>query len=124
MSAARGSAARVPESSAGTDAVLRALADPHRRSMLRLVRDGELAAGQIATHFDITQQAVSHHLHVLRRAGLLEERREGTRHLFVLRPQALDPVRDLLADFWPEALGRLKTAVETNRRRTGEPTSP
>ena len=59
------------------DLVLRALADPTRRTMLRLVRSEELAAGQIAEHFPMTQQAVSQHLQVLHRAGLVEERREG-----------------------------------------------
>ncbi len=88
------------------DLVLRALADPTRRTMLHLVRRDELAAGQIAENFPITQQAVSQHLHVLHRAGLVEERREGTRRLYLLSPEALDPVRDLLAALWPDALGR------------------
>ena len=87
--------------------------------MLRLVRTDELAAGQIATHFDITQQAVSHHLHVLQRAGLVYERREGTRHLYALRPEALDPLRTVLADLWPDALERLKQVVEKNRTSAG-----
>ncbi len=59
------------------DLVLRALADPTRRTMLRLVRNEELAAGQIGEHFPITQQAVSQHLQVLHRAGLVDERRDG-----------------------------------------------
>ena len=95
------------------DAVLRALADPHRREILRLVQHDELAAGQIAEHFTLTQQAVSLHLGVLKRAGLLHERRAGTRRLYSLRHEAFDPVRMLLAEFWPDALGRLKKAVET-----------
>jgi DNA-binding transcriptional ArsR family regulator len=107
------------DAASSPDAVLRALADPQRRQMLRLVRTGELAAGQIATHFDITQQAVSHHLHVLQRAGLVHERRDGTRHLYALRPEALDPVRLVLADLWPEALERLKQVVESNRAPDG-----
>jgi DNA-binding transcriptional ArsR family regulator len=66
MSAARGGAAAgAPDESDLAGAVLRALADPHRRQILRLVRGGELAAGEIASHFDATQQAVSHHLQVL-----------------------------------------------------------
>ena len=80
-----------PESPAGPDAVLRALADPHRRQIIRLVRDGELPAGQIATYFALTQQAVSQHLTVLKRAGLLEERRDGTRRLYRFRSQSLEP---------------------------------
>ena len=76
------------------------------------MRGGELAAGQIAAHFDVTQQGVSHHLQVLQRAGLLHERREGTRRLYALNPEALNPVREVLADLWPAALDRLKDAVE------------
>lgn len=118
MSAAP-SAASHDGGSASPDAVLRALADPQRRLMLRLVRSNELASGEIATHFDITQQAVSHHLHVLERAGLVQERREGTRHLYQLRPEALDPVRMVLADLWPVALDRLKQVVERNQGVVG-----
>ncbi len=98
------------------DLVLRALADPTRRTMLRLVRSEELAAGQIAENFPITQQAVSQHLQVLHRAGLVEERREGTRRLYLLRPTALDPVRELLDDLWPDALDRLKRIVEQDKK--------
>jgi DNA-binding transcriptional ArsR family regulator len=105
---------------AGTDAVLHALADPQRRRMLRLVRSGELAAGQIATHFEITQQAVSQHLRLLKRAGLLDERREGTRRLYMLRPESLEPVRAVLDDLWPDALNRLKHVVEENKRKKSQ----
>jgi DNA-binding transcriptional ArsR family regulator len=71
------------------DAVLRALADPHRRQILRLVQHGELPAGQIAARFTLTQQAVSQHIGVLKSAGLLTERRDGTRRLYSLRPERL-----------------------------------
>ncbi len=98
------------------DLVLRALADPTRRAMLRLVRSQELAAGQIASRFPITQQAVSQHLQVLQRAGLVAERREGTRRLYQLHPDALGPVRALLDDLWPDALDRLKHIVEQDKR--------
>lgn len=104
--------------SAGPDAVLRALADPHRRQILRLVQHSELPAGQIASHFELTQQAVSLHLSVLKRAGLLAERREGTRRLYSLRTESLEPLRNLLDEFWPNALARLKQAVEQDHPRT------
>lgn len=107
------------EDAAAVDAVLRALADPQRRQILRLVRGGELAAGQIASHFEATQQAVSHHLRVLQRAGLLHERREGTRRLYALDPEALDPVREVLTDLWPDALQRLKRVVERKQAHKG-----
>jgi DNA-binding transcriptional ArsR family regulator len=123
MSAARGGAAGgAPDHGDPADAVLRALADPHRRQILRLVRGGELAAGEIASHFDATQQAVSHHLQVLARAGLLSERRDGVRRLYGLDPLALDPVREMLAELWPSALERLKHVVEQDqKKKTVEP---
>jgi DNA-binding transcriptional ArsR family regulator len=99
------------------DAVLRALADPNRRQMLKLVQSQELAAGQIASHFDITQQAVSQHLQLLERAGLVSQRRDGTRRLYVLRPEALEPVRSVLSELWPDALQRLKVAVERSTKK-------
>jgi DNA-binding transcriptional ArsR family regulator len=102
---------------AAPDAVLRALADPHRRQILRLVQHAELPAGQIAASFTLTQQAVSQHIGVLRQAGLLTERREGTRRLYALNHQALEPVRELLSEFWPDAFSRLKKAVETDHPR-------
>jgi len=105
----------------GPDAVLRALADPHRRRILRLVQSTELPAGQIAAHFDLTQQAVSQHLAVLKRAGILAERREGTRRLYSLRSESLLPLRALLDEFWPDALARLKQSVEQAHPRTEEP---
>ncbi|HET6687282.1 MAG TPA: metalloregulator ArsR/SmtB family transcription factor [Jiangellaceae bacterium] len=104
-----------------TDAVLRALAEPQRRRILTLVRDGELPAGEIAEHFDITHQAVSQHLRVLRDAGLLNERRDGTRRLYAIRPEAIESVRDFLDQLWPTSLQRLKSVVENDRRRAQEP---
>jgi DNA-binding transcriptional ArsR family regulator len=122
MSAARGRPA-VDASDVGdpTDAVLRALADPHRRQILRLVRGRELAAGEIASHFDATQQAVSHHLQVLAKSGLLSERRDGARRLYALDPEALDPLREVLSELWPAALERLKHVVEQNRKKSAAP---
>ena len=109
-----GSAAEQKQSApAAPDAVLRALADPHRRQILRLVQHAELPAGQIAATFTLTQQAVSQHIGVLKQAGLLTERREGTRRLYTLHHESLEPVRELLSEFWPDALSRLKKAVET-----------
>ena len=116
VSAARAGAADHPRAQGDpAEAVLRALADPHRRSILRLVQGGELAAGQIASHFDASQQAVSHHLQVLARAGLINERRDGARRLYALDPQGLDPVREVLSELWPSALERLKQVVERDR---------
>ena len=103
------------------DAVFNALADPHRRQILRLVQLRALPAGQIAAQFEMTQQGVSLHLTVLKKAGLLTERRDGTRRLYQLRPDALRPARDVLDEFWPDALARLKQAVETGQPKGDEP---
>ena len=125
MSAARGRPA-VDTSNEGdpADAVLRALADPHRRQILRLVRGGELAAGEIASHFDATQQAVSHHLQVLSKSGLLRERRDGARRLYALDPYALDPLREVLSELWPSALERLKHVVEEEQKKKSATPAP
>ena len=92
--------------------VLSALVEPRRRAILRLVRDEPLAAGEIARHFDVSQQAVSQHLQVLREAGLVDVRPDGQRRLYVVRPDGLEVLAEELAGFWPNALARLKAAVE------------
>ncbi len=100
------------------DAALQALADPNRRRILALVREQPLAVGEIAAGVSMSQQAVSHHLHVLRGAGLVTERRDRTRHLFVLRTDGLQVVREFLDSFWPDHLAALKHAAEAEARRT------
>jgi DNA-binding transcriptional ArsR family regulator len=99
------------------DEVLRALAEPHRRRILTLVADREVPAGEIAQHFDITHQAVSQHLKVLRDAGLLNERRDGTRRLYAIRPEAIESVRAYLDELWPASLDQLRATVERDRGR-------
>jgi DNA-binding transcriptional ArsR family regulator len=98
----------------GSQAVLRALVEPRRQEMLRLVRDGPRSAGEIGRHFDITQQAVSQHLQVLADAGLVDVRRNGKRRLYVLNPDGLQVLDRFLAELWPAGLQRLKQAVESD----------
>jgi DNA-binding transcriptional ArsR family regulator len=100
------------------DAALRALADPNRRRILAHVRDQPRAVGEIAADVELSQQAVSFHLRVLRGAGLVTEHRERTRHLFVVRTDGLELVRDFLDGFWPEHLNALKHAAEAEARRS------
>jgi DNA-binding transcriptional ArsR family regulator len=99
------------------EAVLRAIAAPHRRQILTLVRDGELSAGEIAAHFDVSRPAVSQHLNVLKEAGLVNERRNGTRRLYRARPEGLVPVRSFLEGFWDDRLDRLKLEAEREERK-------
>lgn len=101
------------------DAVLQAIAEPRRRRILELVRDRELPAGEIAAQFDVTRPAISQHIRVLKRAGLLEERREGTRRLYRARPEGLSELRRFLDEFWGERLRLLKDAVEAEQRDAG-----
>lgn len=99
------------------DATLRALADPRRRAILALVRDRELPAGEIAGRFDVTRPAISQHLTVLREAGLVAERREGTRRLYRARPAGTAEVRGWLEEFWDDGLARLQAAAEEEEQR-------
>ena len=103
------------------EAAVRAIAEPKRRRILELVAERELSAGEIASKFDVTRPAVSQHLTVLREAGLVAERRDGTRRLYSLRPEGFADLRSFLEAFWGEGLERLKRAaeVEEERRRRG-----
>ncbi|HEY8885868.1 MAG TPA: metalloregulator ArsR/SmtB family transcription factor [Chloroflexota bacterium] len=94
------------------EATLRAIAEPHRRAILRLVRDTELTAGEIASQFEVTRPAISQHLNVLKEAGLIVERRLGTRRLYRARPEGLAELRSYLDEFWADQLASLKDAVE------------
>lgn len=94
------------------DEALRAIAEPRRRAILRLVSRQELAAGEIAAHFEVTRPAVSQHLTVLRDAGLVAERRVGTRRLYRARPEGLAELQDFLADMWSQSLDLARRLVE------------
>jgi DNA-binding transcriptional ArsR family regulator len=98
------------------ESALRAIAEPHRRHILRLVRDEELSAGAIASHFEVSRPAVSQHLTVLKEAGLLHERRHGTRRLYRARRQGLGELRAFLEEFWDDRLRALKAQAELEER--------
>ena len=95
---------------------LRAISEPHRREILRLVWKQELPAGDIASHFSVTRPAISQHLRVLKEAGLVTERREGTRRLYKARPEGLGQLRAFLEAMWDDSLDRLKAAAESENR--------
>ena len=99
------------------EAALKAIAGPRRRQILALVRDGELAAGEIAGHFEITRPAVSQHLNVLKEAGLVSERRNGTRRLYRARPEGLAELKEFLEEFWDERLSALKREAEREEKK-------
>ena len=105
----------MPAAGEPLDGAMRALAEPRRRAILRLVARDELAAGEIAAAFDVTRTAVSQHLTVLRNAGLLSERREGTRRLYRARPEGLAELREFLDEMWSSALDVARRLVEDDR---------
>jgi DNA-binding transcriptional ArsR family regulator len=98
------------------EAALKAIAAPRRRQILALVRDDELRAGDIAAHFDVSRPAVSQHLTVLKEAGLVTERRNGTERLYRARLEGLLPLREFLDQFWDDRLETLKREVEREER--------
>jgi DNA-binding transcriptional ArsR family regulator len=102
------------------EAALRAIAAPRRRQILTLVRDDELSAGEIAGHFDVTRPAVSQHLNVLKEAGLVSERRNGTKRLYRARPEGLGELKQFLEEFWDIRLAALKREAEKEERRKRE----
>ena len=106
------------------DTALKALAEPQRRTILQLVSHDARPVGDIASHLDITPQAVSRHLKVLREAGLVDEHREGTRHLFLVSPGGFSAVQEFLADFWTRHLGQLQATLRTSGDPADDRQSP
>jgi DNA-binding transcriptional ArsR family regulator len=98
------------------EAALKAIAEPRRREILRLVWDAERSAGDIASHFDVSRPAISQHLAVLRSAGLVTERRDGARRLYLADRDALDELQASLQAFWAGSLATLKEEVEAEEK--------
>ncbi|HXG36198.1 MAG TPA: metalloregulator ArsR/SmtB family transcription factor [Dehalococcoidia bacterium] len=97
-----------------------AIADPTRRQILDLLREGEIAAGEVARHFPVSRPAVCKHLRVLRKAGLVQERRRGRHRLYRLNAAPLAEVGSWLSRyevFWGERLAVLKRLAEEEEAR-------
>ncbi|MDQ4107964.1 MAG: metalloregulator ArsR/SmtB family transcription factor [Actinomycetota bacterium] len=94
------------------EAALKAIAEPRRRRILRLVWDAERSAGDIASHFDVSRPAISQHLTVLRTAGLVTEQRDGARRLYRANRHALAELHASLQAFWSGSLKTLEEEVE------------
>jgi DNA-binding transcriptional ArsR family regulator len=103
------------------ETVLKALAEPRRRRILELVRERELSASAIAAHFEVTRPAISQHLTVLKAAGLVSERREGTRRLYRARLEGREELRSFIESFWDPRLAALKRAAEREEGEEREP---
>ena len=94
------------------DDPIRALAEPKRRAILELIADEEMSAGEIAEHFDVTRPAVSQHLTVLKLAGLIAERRDGTKRLYRIEPDGISELRQFVENLWSSALDTARRLVE------------
>lgn len=105
----------------GVDAALKALAEPRRRAILRLVWSKELPATAIADRFgDVTRPAISQHLAVLKAAELVTERRQGTRRLYRANTDTMAELRAFLDEYWSASLDRLRDVAEAAEARKRE----
>lgn len=101
------------------DTAFKALAEPRRRAILRLVWSQELAATVIAEQFpDVSRPAISQHLTVLKEADLVTERRDGTRRLYSANTRTMAELRTFLDDYWTSGLERLRDVAEAAEART------
>ena len=98
-------------------ATLEAVASPRRRAILKLVWDAELSSNEIASHFDVTWPAISQNLRVLKDAGLVTERRNGTRRLYRADRANLGPLEATLVAMWETDLDRLAELAEADAKR-------
>jgi DNA-binding transcriptional ArsR family regulator len=101
---------------ASVDDVLDALGDPTRRAVLELLRGGERPVGELAAVLPVSRPAVSQHLRILRGAGLVSERRDGTRRLYRVDPDGLAALRTYLETYWNDVLAAFKGAAEGGGR--------
>ncbi len=93
----------------------KALGEPRRVEILRLLKAGPRAVGEIAAEVDVSQQAASQHLAVLGKAGLVEARKEGTKHLYTIKPDGFAPAAAFVESFWALRLEALKDEIEKKR---------
>lgn len=92
--------------------IFRALADPTRRRIFESLRSGPRPVGELAAGLPVSRPAVSQHLKVLKDAGLVSERRQGTRNFYAIDLRGLEPFRTYLESFWEEVLAAFEAAVE------------
>lgn len=93
--------------------VLTALSDPTRRRVLEALRTGPRSVGELTAAVPVSQSAVSQHLRVLREAGLVTERRAGTRRLYRVDPDGLGALRAYLDGFWDDALEAFRRVADS-----------
>jgi len=103
------------------DKAFAALADPTRRLVFERLKAGPSAVGRIAAAMPVSRPAVSQHLKVLKDAGLVRERPDGTRRIHEIDPKGLDVLRRWLDQFWDDALTAFQAAAEDETEKEGPP---
>ena len=99
------------------DEVLKAIAEPRRQEILRLVWEQERPAGDVAAQFNLSRPTISKHLRILREAGLVDVRRVGTQRLYRARPERVADARRFLESFWDDGLAAVKRSAEADAQR-------
>jgi DNA-binding transcriptional ArsR family regulator len=97
-----------------------ALGDPNRRAIVELLRTGDRSVGELAEELPISRPAVSRHLRLLKEAGLVADRAEGTRRLYRLDDEGIAAVREYLEQVWGEAAARFRLVAENTREQRGQ----
>lgn len=114
-------AATRPRVATARERVLDALGDPTRRVVFERLRAGPRAVGELARDLPVSRPAVSQHLRVLKAAGLVRDRRVGSRRFYRVDRAGLAELRAYLESFWTDALGRFKEAAERDEPETPAP---
>jgi DNA-binding transcriptional ArsR family regulator len=97
-----------------------ALGDPTRRAVFERLRRGPSSVGELAAELPVSRPAVSQHLRVLKEAGLVSERKNGTRRIYRIEPVGLAELREYVESFWDDALAAFAAAAETESRKEDE----
>jgi DNA-binding transcriptional ArsR family regulator len=98
------------------DRIISAFADPTRRAVFERLREGPRSVGEIAEGMPVTRPAVSQHLKVLKEAGVVTDRSEGTRRIYYIDPKGLGAMRAWLDQFWESALDAFALALEAEKK--------
>jgi DNA-binding transcriptional ArsR family regulator len=100
--------------------VIHAISEPNRRTILNLLMNEELTSSEIATNFKISPPAISQHLKVLEKSGLVVVRKEGNKRFYQLRKEGFNDLKVYLDRFWDDSLILLKQAAEEEERRNND----
>lgn len=96
--------------------ILKAISEPNRIKILTLLKNEEMMAGEVASHFKVSRPAISQHLKILTDAGMLKEKRSGVKRLYSINHNAFLPLKEFLDEIWDQRLSKIKTLSERKKR--------